>query len=359
MQPLIGHATKFQRTQTASLQELLDFNHAWEVLFAYAGPEMALREVGLGPLPGKFPSMAIRQVVMDKHAAGNARAEQRSRPADACVLCKLPFGSRYDDPNFGPIVITRNRRNKFYCNTCDLFLRICPGQVTLELPIMVVDVKHSRRIRNHPDVDLYRYSRLLSDFQCTTAAVIQKHLGLVLNTVGDAVIGVWPSGFVPVELREKYGWDDDQPARVSARLALRAARELADLSPTDFTGSALPFKGALDSTEMVIFSVRSCDKVAQLDYADLDDALAGPPLIDDDGNLLFDAPPRQEEYQNGPTSIDVAGEAIELASELSGYHQLAAGDFAVTRRLDRVADQLSTGYREVAEFNVPFRVIGR
>ena len=101
---------------------------------------MVLRSVGLGPLPGKFPSLAIRQVVMDKHEASTALGQSDRRsgkqpPRTHLRARKLAFGSQYDDPNFGPITVTRNRRNKFYCNTCDLFLRICPGEVTLELPV--------------------------------------------------------------------------------------------------------------------------------------------------------------------------------------------------------------------------------
>jgi hypothetical protein len=209
MRVMKGYATKLIKKETAAPDEIIDYDHAWKVLFAYEGESMALREVGLGPLPGKFSTMAIRQVIMDKHAFSEESIEQinhnHSDPVSTCVFCKLAFGSKFDDPNFGPITVTRNRRNRFYCNTCDLFLRVCPGQVTLELPVMVVDVKHSRQIRNDSSISLHQYSQLISDFQCHVAAIIQKNLGMVLNTVGDAVIGIWPSGFVPVELREKYG----------------------------------------------------------------------------------------------------------------------------------------------------------
>ncbi len=364
METLIGHATKLEKQETVSLQDLLDNNHAWQVLFAYEGPTMALKEIGLGPLPGKFPSLAIRQVIMDKHASSQKSIDQvaqwQSGPVSTCVLCKLAFGSKYDDPNFGPITVTRNRRNKFYCNNCDLFLRICPGQATLELPVMVVDVKGSRKIRNDANVSLRQYSQLISDFQCITAAIIQKNLGMVLNTVGDAVIGIWPSGFIPLELREKYGWDNDQPAKVSATLALKAAQELSNCTPSHFDGRSLPFKGALDSTEMVIFSVQTYSKVAQFEFADLDEALTSTPLIDDQGNLLMGTEfkkEKTEELQKGPTSIDVAGEAIELSSELSGHGALSAGDFAITKRFDSIAGYKDYNYIKMPDFDIPFRVI--
>jgi hypothetical protein len=366
MEVLKGYATKLLKKETASPDEIIDYNHAWKVLFAYEGEKMALREVGLGPLPGKFPSMAIRKVIMDKHAFSEESIEQivhdYSGPVSTCVFCKLAFGSKFDDPNFGPITVTRNRRNKFYCNTCDLFLRVCPGQVTLELPVMVVDVKHSRKIRHDSSISLYQYSQLISDFQCLTAAIIQKNLGMVLNTVGDAVIGIWPSGFVPIELREKYGWDDDHPAKISAKLAIKAAQELSNSTPLQFTGTSLPFKGALDSTEMVIFSVQASEKLAQLEYSDLDEALAGSPLIDDSGNLLIGIEPGHEatnkhESQRGPTSIDIAGEAIERSSELSSHDDLSVGDFAITQRLDKIAGDTDHKYVELPGFDIPFRII--
>jgi hypothetical protein len=227
---------------------------------------------------------------------------------------------------------------------------------------MVVDVKHSRKIRNDSNVSLYQYSQLISDFQCHTAAIIQKNLGMVLNTVGDAVIGIWPSGFVPVELRKKYGWDNDNPAKISARLAIKAAQELSNATPLEFTGTTLPFKGALDSTEMVIFSVQAFEKIAQLECSEMDELLAGSPLVDDSGNLLIgveDGPDDKgvRELQKGPTSIDVAGDAIELASELSGHSDLAAGDFAITERIDKISGSTDHTYIEFPHFGLSLRII--
>lgn len=360
IQPLQGHATKLLKKEAARSDEVVDYNHAWKVLFAYDGEMMALREVGLGPLPGKYSSMAIRQVVMNKHAFSEKSIEQVAHdhtvPVSTCVFCKLAFGSKFDDPNFGPITVTRNQRNKFYCNTCDLFLRVCPGEATLELPVMVVDVKHSRKIRNDPSISLHQYSQLISDFQCHTASIIQKNLGMVLNTVGDAVIGIWPSGFVPVELREKYGWDDNHPAKVSANLAIKAAQELSNFTPQQFTGISLPFKGALDSTEMVIFSVQALEKIAQFEYSDPDEILTGPPLIDDSGNLQTGQEVKYE-TQKGPTSVDIAGEAIELSSELSSHDDLSIGDFAITQRVDKIAGNTNYEYVEFPDFSLPFRII--
>jgi hypothetical protein len=234
--------------------------------------------------------------------------------------------------------------------------------VTLELPVMVVDVKHSRKIRNDPSVNLYQYSKLISDFQCRVAAIIQKHLGMVLNTVGDAVIGIWPSGFVPIELREKFGWDNNNPAKVSAKLAFKAAQELSNSTPLQFTGTALPFKGALDSTEMVIFSVQTFEKVAQLECSDMDEAFTDSPLVDDSGNLLIGMEQGNEarninEPQKGLTSIDIAGEAIELTSELSGHSDLLVGDFAITQRIDKIAGDTDYKYVEVPDIDLPFRII--
>ena len=360
METLKGHATQMMRTQSsASPQEIEDNNHAWDVLFAYEGPTMALREVGLGALPGKFPSLAIRQVIIDKHNAMHDSLKQvpdhGKHQADTCVFCKLAFGSEYDDPNFGHITVTRNRRNKYFCNICDMFLRICPGKTSLELPVMVVDVKGSRNIRNNPDVSLYHYSKMLSDFQCLATAVIQKNLGMVLNTVGDAVIGIWPSGFIPEEIREKHNWNDKDPAKLPSRLALKACGELARLSPESHESGDLPFKGALDSSEMAIFSVQSSNKIKELEISDLENALSGLPIVDDDGNFLEDD--EEGDLQDGPTSIDVAGEAIEITSELSGHHFLEPGNFAVTHRLDNIAGNTDYTYEVREGIDQPFRIL--
>jgi hypothetical protein len=362
METLTGYATAMMKTKTSSSFEVIeDFNHAWEVLFAYGGPGMALRDVGLGALPGKFPSLAVRQVIIDKHHASDESIKQVSAHghshADTCVFCKLAFGSTYEDPNFGFITVTRNNRNKYYCNYCDMFLRICPGETTLELPVMVVDVKSSRKIRNDPNVSLLQYSKMLSDFQCLAAAVIQKNLGMVLNTVGDAVIGIWPSGFIPEEIRAKHNWNKKEPAKLAARLALMASAEIARLSPDSHENGKLPFKGALDSTLMSIFSVQSSNKIKELEISDLDAALSGSPIVDDFGNFPKDG--ENGELQNGPTSIDVAGDAIEYASELSGHGILSAGDFAITRRFDMVAGNNDFEYNVLDDLNTPFRLVKR
>lgn len=361
METLKGHATKMMKTITSSSPEAIeDFNHAWDVLFAYSGPGMALREVILGALPGKFPSLAVRQVILDKHHAMDDSIKQIASPeqsfVDTCVFCKLAFGSNYNDPNFGNITITRNKRNKYFCNTCDMFLRICPGHTSLELPVMVVDVKGSRKIRNNPEVSPYQYSQMLSDFQCLAAAVIQKNLGMVLNTVGDAVIGIWPSGFIPEEIRKKYNWSEKEPAKLSARLALIASAELASLSPMSHESGKLPFKGALDSTEMSIFSVQSKNKIKEFEISHLEAALSGEAIVDDYGNFPND---EEGELQLGPTSIDMAGEAIEFTSELSGHSFLEAGDFAITRRLDMIAGNTDFEYAVLDEFNEPIRILKR
>ena len=85
-------------------------------------------------------------------------------------------------------------------------------------------------------------------------------------------------------------------------------------------------------------------------------------MIDANGNLLLGGlgtvePWQQGAYQKGPTSIDIAGEAIELCSELSGHRDLAAGNFAVTHRLDRVAGISPQEYTTNPDFSVPFRMI--
>ncbi len=340
-------------------------------MFTYEGPQSAIRTVKLGRLPVELPDVAVRQVILDKRDASDdslRSAMARSAPpsGDRCLLCRLAFGAVYDDPGLGEQRITRNRRNRFYCNICDMFIRACPGQALLELPVLVVDVKNSQEIRKNPDVGLANYPKFLSAFHRRVSAIIQKHLGFVLNTVGDSVIGVWPSGFVPEEQRNLYGWDPENPARISAISAIQAAEELAASSPDEFDGMQLPYKGGLDSTEMVIFSVRSTSPVSELEFTDLDRSETGMPLIDDAGNLLLGeagvpGEGSESEPQTGPAATDIAGLAVEVASELANKPDDQAGTFYITKRVADIANEngSSFSYAEMDGIDTRVRTVTR
>lgn len=364
----VGYATGLEQIRSGSSSELADFDHTWQVMFAFEGPHTAIRMVGLGPIPGEYPSDAVRRLLIDKHRASDesyrsAMAKASPPSGDRCLLCRLTFGSDYVDPNLGPTVITRNRRNRFYCNICDLFIRACPGQAYLTLPVMAIDVKSSREIRNSQDMSPSRYARLLAAFHRRTSAIVQKHLGFVLNTLGDGVIAVWPSGFVPEEIRERRGWNPESPARISAQLALQAAEALAHDSPVEFEGDSLPFRGALDTTEMSLFAVHDTSVLPELEFNELDMSETGMPLIDDYGGLLLGeagvpGAGGESEFQTGPAATDVAGDAVEFATKYASDSRLSAGQFWVTERTYEVAQVPPLGPETPAK-DPPARAIGR
>lgn len=351
---LEGFTTKWEQVTASDEGQIPDNTLAWEVMFVYGHDHPAMRTIRFAGMPDFHPTI-VRQVLIDKQAAADSLvASSGGDPAvsigDRCALCRLPFGSLYDDPTFGKgIRIERNRRNRYFCNICDAFIRICPGQATLTLPVLVIDVKHSRRIRAEVR-DLRAYSQMLANFQRRAAAVIQQHMGFVLNTIGDAVVGVWPSGFLPANVREEMAWDPANPARIPAQQAIRAAEAIATLGDAEFDGTRLPMRGALDTTEMIIFSVTTGDD-------DLSEAFAARP---EDRDLVGDPVIGAEasDIGTGPAATDIAGDAVETATELASDNSVAGGTVCITRRTDALAGipVREAEYRAVGAIEEPVRL---
>lgn len=343
MQLLTGAGTSWQWIEAVESPQRLDNDHIWEVLFAYHGPE-ACREVAFGGQT--HSSLDLRRYLMGKQKDADEVWDSGGGEGERCVFCRHTFGSAYADPFFGTITIRRNLRNRYYCNQCDYFIRACPGQTTLEMPVLVVDVRHSREIRERT-ANLAEYSRLLLRFRRNVAVEIQRNLGFVLNTIGDAVLSVWPSGFVPDDVRERLGWSSEHPARIPATLAIRTAESLARLAPADFDGVDLPFRGVVDTTEMAIFSVVTCDPEQERTFAAHPDDHAGEPVS---------AAP---EGDDGTVAVDVAGEAVEVASMISSHDAALAGRMYVTRRTDLVAatDAGTFDYEALGGSTVKARVV--
>jgi hypothetical protein len=147
-------------------------------------------------------------------------------------------------------------------------------------------------------------------------------------------------------------------------LAIEAAHDLARDAPTDLAGGRLPYRAAVDTTEMAIFAVCARSKVAGLEAEDLDALETGLPLIDDDGNLLpgTAGTPQdgaESEYQTGPAATDVAGEAVEVATALASHDEVAAGEVCITKRTDDAAavPGASHAYSDSAMAGGPVRII--
>lgn len=352
---LEGFGTRWHQVTASAESQIVDNDTAWQVMFAYAGPNTAMRMIRFAGMPHVDP-LQIRRVLIDKqrHVDDSPRGDGNNdavRSGDRCVLCRLPFGILYDDPTFGAgIRIERNRRNRYYCNICDAFIRICPGQATLVLPVLMVDVVGSRSIRREVG-DLRTYSRLVASFQRRIALLIQKHDGFVLNTIGDAVIGVWPSGFVPDAIRERLGWDPQQPARISARQSIAAAQEIAACSLAEFDGARLPMRGALDTTDMVIFSVTT----GEPDLADRfrtgsdDQSEVGDPVLGADAS----------DIGTGPAATDIAGQAVETTADLASHAGVPPGAICITRGTDEAAriDIDPAAYRAVEGVHDAVRIL--
>lgn len=352
---LTGAGTSWDQVTAGDPAQIVDNDLAWEFMFVHGRAAPASRQIRLPGFPPVDPAW-VADVLLDKREADGDPARMKppapgAANGDRCVLCHLPFGAEYEDPTFGWITIERNRRNRYYCNVCDAFIRICPGKATLTLPVLVVDVKESRRIRRDLG-DLSAYSRMLGHFQREVQSLLQEHMGLVLNTIGDAVVAVWPSGFVTDGMRERYGWDPERPARIPALLATKAAEDIADIAPVDFDGRRLPFRAALDTSPMIVFAVTT----TRPDLAGAFEAGPGDALV---GDAVLSADP--SDFGAGPAATDIAGEAVEVASELASAVQVPGGSVCITRRTDEVAGTSLDhgGYDHVGSNALPVRVIHR
>lgn len=348
---LRGAGTRWTQQFASQSVRRLDNNHVWDVLFAFEGPDHEVRDVGFGGQSRTNP-LDLRAYLLKKQSEGDTadRGERSSDDRldlDRCVFCRHPFGSTYADSFFGTIEIRRNKLNPYYCNQCDYFIRICPGQATLMMPVLVVDVKGSRKIREQVG-DLKEYSRLLQRFRRGVAAEVQRNAGFVLNTVGDAVLAVWPSGFVPERLREKMNWDRSHPARIPTLCAIKTAHALLSRAPAEFDGEHLPFRGAVDTTSMVIFAVTSREQRLTNDFGYLPGDEFGDPMPGVEAS----------EIPTGSAAVDIAGEAVEVASELASDDETRSGQMLITQRTDaETQDQSQRDYRPKGGAAVMTRVV--
>jgi hypothetical protein len=346
---LVGAGTTWSQRSASGSARRLDDNHVWDVIFAFEGPDHEVRDVRFA---GRSPTSPadLRAYLLNKQASGFRADESASHDRlddDRCVFCRHPFGSMHDDPFFGLVEIRRNRLNPYYCNQCDYFIRVCPGEATLMMPVLVVDVKGSRQIRRQVG-DLKEYSRLLQRFRRRVAAEVQRNCGFVLNTIGDAVLAVWPSGFVPEPLREELSWDRRHPARIPALCAIKTARALVTHGQAVFDGEHLPFRGAVDTTSMVIFAVTSTEAWPTTDPVRVRDDEWGDPLPGVEASAI----------PTGSAAVDVAGEAVEVASELASDDGTAAGQMLITRRTDiETRDDSHFEYRPAGSAGVMARVL--
>ena len=317
---LTGAVTTWPQAVAVDQVQVRDNDYLWEILFV-TGHQPSARPVSFAGNPGVDP-VDLWSYLLNKQQDADTLAS--ALPVDApatarCVFCRHQFGTRYHDAFFGDIEIRRNARNRNYCNQCDYFIRICPGQATLTLPVLVADVKDSREIRRHV-ANLRVYSRLLQRFHRTIVHEVQRNYGFVINTIGDAVVAVWPSGFTPQWMRERLSWDEKHPAKIAAKCAIDTAEALVQIAPQEFDGSNLPFRGALDTTEMCVFAVTDTEA----------EEAEGPGRDGSDSQEIGETP-------LGPTAVDVAGEAVEVASHFSSHPATSAGRMYISQRTDEVA----------------------
>lgn len=345
---LTGAGTMWEQAAAADEAQVRDNDYLWEILFV-TGHQRDVRPVTFGGRAGVNPG-DLWAYLLNKQQDADALADSPPRatpPADRCVFCRHQFGSKYEDALFGKIEIRRNSRNRNYCNQCDYFIRVCPGQTTLTLPVMVVDVKHSSEIRRQV-ADLRQYARLLQRFQHRVVGEVQRTYGFVINTIGDAVLAVWPSGFTPPALRKSMGWDDRHPGKIAAICAIDTATALVKLAPKEFDGRSLPFRGAIDTTEMCLFAVAGdeSDVGATESFADSEAAAYSTGLGATEAPL-------------GPTAVDITGEAVEVASDLASHGEADAGRMYVSRRTDVEAgsEAAPDEYRSIGGSAVTTRVI--
>jgi adenylate cyclase len=144
-------------------------------------------------------------------------------PRRECKLCYAPF------EGLGAVLMRLQGKipsvpNPDYCTACNRFIRAFPGGAEVELSILFIDVRGSGKIA--AQLTPSDFGHLLQSFyKAATGSVIISE-GFIIDLVGDALVAIWPSGFV--------GEDH-------ARKAIRAAESLLRLVVTvDSNGSLLP-----------------------------------------------------------------------------------------------------------------------
>lgn len=330
-----------------------EFDRAWEILFVYGGAHAALEYMKFGPNP-QFEIRLVSEFLLRKQEDAEQLTQNTSGLPDQrerCVCCLLPFGVRdYPDPVFGEITVQRNPKNRFYCTICDIFLRMCPGKVSLQLPVLALDVKDSRGVRSM--ISNAEYALYLAQFHREAAGLIQRHRGFVVSSVGDCVIGVWPSGWITPRMRLRLGWDPHDPGKTAAMLAIEAAEAIAKEAPSELDPirRRLPYRGALDTTEMVLFAATTEDP-------ETEEQVRSDP---ERQSHIGPAPRGLEDYfaTSGTVATDMVGDAVEVATALAGDAGFPAGGIRITERSDSLA-RINAGFRyeSVGTPGPPVRVV--
>jgi hypothetical protein len=139
------------------------------------------------------------------------------------------------------------------------------------------------------------------------------------------------------------------PARIPARFAIETAQALAGIAPIEFDGHDLPFRGAVDTTEMVLFAVTAHNVEGSEAFEASPEDEAGDPLPGVDVS----------EIPTGPAAVDTAGEAVEVASELASHAEALPGHMYISKRTDEEAaiDRSAFEYLPRGESGVTTRVI--
>ena len=114
-------------------------------------------------------------------------------PRRECKLCYAPF------EGLGAVLMRLQGKipsvpNPDYCTACNRFIRAFPGGAEVELSILFIDVRGSGKIA--AQLTPSDFGHLLQSFYkaATRSAIISE--GFIIDLVGDALVAIWPSGFV-------------------------------------------------------------------------------------------------------------------------------------------------------------------
>jgi adenylate cyclase len=114
-------------------------------------------------------------------------------PRKECKLCYAPY------EGLGGILMRLRGKvpsvpNPDYCTACNYFIRTFPGGAEVELSILFIDVRGSGKIASR--LTPTHFSHLMQDFYRAATESLIVSDGFILDFMGDAVVAVWPPGFV-------------------------------------------------------------------------------------------------------------------------------------------------------------------
>jgi adenylate cyclase len=136
----------------------------------------------------------------DKILEGLRREHSRWPGQPRCILCAVPFGGT-GGAYWYRRGVRKNSRNPRYCNDCDKHIRNNLGGATVELSMLIIDIRNWVSLTEK--MEAHEVHKEFDPFYKTTTNAIMESEGLVHELKGDGIFGVYPPGFCGSEHASK------------------------------------------------------------------------------------------------------------------------------------------------------------